>query len=534
MSIANFTAELNNTNYSDQEPVYSNLFKEYERVVIESLITSFGLDFIIHKTMDKHGGDVDTIHNVRKIGKDTKMTYKNELNKQKYEKLSSYKYSDYHNSKSNFSKIKHEAREKWQATGKNIKDEYMGGDIGFYGRTKNISPTKKAELDHIIATNEIHNDRGRVLAQLDGAELADSDSNLAWTNKSLNASMQNKSIKEYIDSNQNIDEKTKKNLLEQDAIAREEYNHKINISYYTSKAFWQDTAKASVKIGAAMGARQVLGFIFSEIWFEVKDEFSRGKEYGKSKWKQIARAVKRGFLNAKLKYKELWDKFIEGSIGGTISSLMTTLLNAFFTTAKIWVRVIRQTWASLVEAIKILFINPDYLPLGERMKAASKIIATAASVVAGSVVSDLIAKTGIGSIPVLGEIIQVFTGSLVTGILSITLLHWLDRSPIVNKMVNFLNKLPTMDNAINYYREQSRILEEYASQLMKIDLDTFQKETKIYQDALIGIEDIDNPIKLNLFLKEIRNKLGIASPFINHNDDINIFMKDLNSKLIFK
>jgi len=50
--------------------VMDSIFKQYERVVVESLITSFGLDIFIN---DQHGGDVDTVHNVRQIGKDEKM-----------------------------------------------------------------------------------------------------------------------------------------------------------------------------------------------------------------------------------------------------------------------------------------------------------------------------------------------------------------------------------------------------------------------------------------------------------------------------
>ena len=69
------------------ENVMSSIFKQYERVIVESLITSFGLDFIVK---DQHGGDVDTINNVRKIGKDEKMYYKNKQNEKNYENRGEY------------------------------------------------------------------------------------------------------------------------------------------------------------------------------------------------------------------------------------------------------------------------------------------------------------------------------------------------------------------------------------------------------------------------------------------------------------
>ena len=96
-----------------------------------------------------------------------------------------------------------------------------------------------------------------------------------------------------------------------------------------------------------MGLRQALGLVFSEIWFAVRDEIKQGKEDGKVLFNSIALGVKRGLENAKLKYKELWHKFIEGAVGGVLASLTTTLCNIFFTTAKNVVRIIRQSWVWL-------------------------------------------------------------------------------------------------------------------------------------------------------------------------------------------
>ena len=40
-----------------------DVLKEFEKTVLEKLVQSFGLDFILLN--DKLGGEVDTIHNVR-------------------------------------------------------------------------------------------------------------------------------------------------------------------------------------------------------------------------------------------------------------------------------------------------------------------------------------------------------------------------------------------------------------------------------------------------------------------------------------
>ena len=46
----------------ENETVFSQMWDAYRGVILHSIVTSFGLDFLVH---DQHGGDVDTIHGVR-------------------------------------------------------------------------------------------------------------------------------------------------------------------------------------------------------------------------------------------------------------------------------------------------------------------------------------------------------------------------------------------------------------------------------------------------------------------------------------
>lgn len=514
--------------------VYDSIFKQYERVIVESLITSFGLDFLVR---DQHGGDVDTVLNVRKIGKDKDMIYKNRQNQTDYETRGSYDYASYHNN-STFRKKKHDARDKWQETGQNIPNEYRdGSDIGFYGHTKAIPNDKKAELDHIIECKSIHDDRGRVLSGLNGVDLANTEDNLAWTDKNLNASigawargkndqyrkehgcdapMEEVDIKAYIEAHPDLDESTKARLLTHYERAKKAYDKQIEIAYYTSSKFFTDTTKAALKVGFAMGLRQVMELVFSEIWFAVKEKLGTRYQDGKNLFESIGEGVRTGFCRAKKKYKELWNKFIEGSTAGLLSSLTNTLTNIFFTTAKSIVRIMRQSWASLIEATKILLFNPECLPFGERIRATTKIIATGASVVAGSLVGDLIAKTGISSIPVLGDILQTFCSTLTTGILSCSLLYLLDRDSRVARIVNILNSIPTVDDVVNYYKLEALVLEDYCAKLMDIDIDSFRNEIGNFHYALSSITpEMSQPV-LNGSLKSAMEQLGIVCPYGKH------------------
>ena len=86
--MSEFMTEINNGMIPDpEENVFFSIWNEYERVIIKSLITSFGLDFLVK---DQHGGDVDTIQNVRQVGKDSEMYYKNQNNQMDYEKRGTY------------------------------------------------------------------------------------------------------------------------------------------------------------------------------------------------------------------------------------------------------------------------------------------------------------------------------------------------------------------------------------------------------------------------------------------------------------
>lgn len=544
-----------------EENVGQSIFQQYERVIVESLITAFGLDFII---TDRHGGDVDTINNVRKMDKgskdyDPQMTYKNKKNEAAY--LANGEYDKrtqraYHSSDGYISANRDAANKKDNGT---LIDSYTG---------KKIPRNAEIDLDHVIPTYKIHSDRGRILAGLDGIDLANSPENLKPTDRSLNRSMQDKDSQSYsnylnkkeaertktlaqLKNKASLDDKERKllhKLEEQESvdiskieraekIAKKSYEAKINRAYYASPQFRNDVAKAAGTVGAQMGLRQALGFVFCEVWFSVKDEFEKvrddaGFDLGEFMTK-IADGVKRGVESAKNKYRELLAKFSQGAVAGILSSVTTTICNIFFTTAKNVVRILRHTWASIVEAAKVLFINPDNYELGDRMRAVVKILATGASVVVGVLVSEAMENTPIGKIPVVGEIVQTFCGTLVTGIMSCSLLYFLDRSAIVNKLVASLNNMHTMSTEVAYFRDQAEYFEEYAAKLMDMDIESFRKETEMYNNLIISIDGAESESEINSIFKAAIKLLGGQLPW-DESMSFDDFMSDKSQHLEFK
>lgn len=517
---------INNYYPDPNENVVQSIFKQYENVIVQSIITSFGLDFLVK---DNHGGDVDTILNVRKIGKDENMTYKNSNNAKAYANRGEYDSHLYHSDSGYIEKNRAVSNQKKEGT---LVDAYTGNKIPVNGKT---------DLDHVISAKEIHEDRGRVLSGLSGVDLANSDENLQATNPHTNRTKKADSMEEFL--NKKGDEYTeaeKNRMLEIDKAARKSYEQKLNKAYYTSPAFATDVAKAAGKVGAKMGLRQLLGFVFAEIWFAIKDEFRKYDLHFNLEldlglfFESIGDGVKTGLNNAKNKYKELFEKFASGTMAGTLASLTTTLCNIFFTTAKNVVKIIRQSYASIVEAGKILLINPDNYPFGERLRAASKVIATGASVVLGGIVSESISKTPIASIPIIGDIVTTFCGTLCTGIVSCTLLYYLDRSKIINSIVEKLNNINPIDKEVEYYRKKAELFEKYAAELMQIDLDILRNEISVYSDAVDSISNIYDQKELNAVLKNKLLSLGITMSWEDSHGNFKDFMKDKNSRLVFE
>lgn len=523
------------------EDVVQVLLAEYERIVVRSLITSFGLDFIANTVsgqvgnpgiaMDRHGGDVDTILNVRQIGIDSRMAYKSQDNADAYETRGAYDSHDYHN-QPNYRAIKHDTRAAARDSGTGvIEDDYTGGRIAF--TTSKGNPGHTAELDHVISAKWIHDDRGRVLARQSGQELSDSPENYKFTNKSLNASMGAQDIMDYIDTHRDelapeqIERMTK--AYEE---ARESYEEKLESAYYSSPKFAADLAKAAGKQSLKMAARQVCGLVFAEIWFAVKEELAKVESgFDPAELaKAIGNGVKRGFGSAKSKYKELLTAAENGALSGALASVTTTLCNIFFTTSKNMGKIIRESYASLVDAGRVLLFNPDGYLMGEQLRAAAKILATGASVVLGSVVMELIAQTPIAAVPIVGVVVQTFCGALVSGVLSCTLLLFLDRSEWVNKLVDACDKAPTIDKAVDDLRQQAEYFAKYAAMLENIDYDRLEEEIAIYRKAADSLAAADSQEELNATLKAAASSLGISIPWEGSFDS---FMAAAHSKLVF-
>ena len=512
--------------------IFSDIWGEYERVILHSLVTSFGLDFLVH---DQRGGDVDTVLGVRETG-----IFKNSVYAQKYEERGKYSAHDYHSDDS-YTKITAEARRQFNETGTPIQDVYAPGNLLIFNKA--VGPWRRASLDHIISAHEVHDDPVRMLADLDGISLANDPENLRYTSFSLNAKMSDMTIDEFIawcdehpdkvnwngEKGAPLPEEVKKRLREEDARAREHYEARIAKSYYTSPQFYADAIAAAGKRGLEMGARQALGFVFLEIYYACKEELGAvlpGSDF-KECFEAIIRGIPKGFNNAQLRYKDLMSQFAQGFWAGALASLTTTLCNIFFTTEKNMVRYIRQGYAAVVQAGNVLLINPGDLLLGDQLKMTTIILGSGASVIAGTAVGDLLSTMPIASVPEVGPVVTTFVSVLVSGLLSCTMLILLDRSKLVNTLIGKMNQYATVEHTI---KETSKAFESMAAEIEGYDLDAFSTQCLQFRLIAAKIGQATSEEELSGLLMDALTSSGICLPW---NGDFDDFMSNPSNRLVF-
>lgn len=544
--------------------------KELEQTVVKSLTTTFGLDFLLLE--DKKGGDVDTIHKAREYQKDLKENGSSDIyvseqlaaqldsqgnNVDPYKKEREtengtiVKEDPYHTDKRFRDKAK--ADKKSRTEGK-LKDKYAKGD-------QPVDPDTQTQLDHVISSNEIHNDAGRILSGVDGVELSVAESNLASThyyvnnrksdmtmeefvNKEVPKILANKQAsvakkeeqlktmpentpeekhkkrqledsirkeKEHIEALENID---KEKMIEADRKAREEYNKKINSTYYKSSKFLKAAGSAAHKKGLQMGTRQALGLVLGEVWFELREQVP--VIYQKHKvgfdlekfWIDVQNTLKNIFLRVKARFKDLLITFKDSYIGGVLASINETILNAFFITQKMIGKMIREMWNSLVGIIKLIFFNPNNLALGDLLKEAMKLLALSVSTLVGTTLNNYL--NGLLVFPY-GDLMSAFISALVTGVLNLGFTYFLEHSQIMQKVWNYLNQFKSKyAKMVDHMKEINLELDHYLIELAKVELSFNVEELARFTNELCAA---NSELERSIVLQQEVARRDIELPF---------------------
>jgi len=434
---------------------FDKLISDCKKEVITSIVTPFGLGKVI-AVYDKVGGNVDTVHNVRDG------IYATEDAKKTYENRGDYNTHEYHS---------HQHYRDINKTNSKLKES---GELKDYMTGNTIERYEKSDLDHIISAKEIHDDAGRVLANKDGADLANTNTNLKATSSTSNRSKKADSMSDFISrKDENLkeievlkskdilshQEKNRVKKLEElqkidnekalkaDKDAREAYNKNINKTYYTSQEFVKNTVTTGASEGVKMGMQQALGLVMTEFFTALFDEildiykngYSNG--FGDDKFFTILKErLKRIALKIKDKWKNVATIFKDGFLSGFISNLVTTVINAFVTTGKRVVRIIREGICSLFKAVKLLLFPPKGMSFEDAMHEAKKLIASGLIISLGIIAEEYIDKLirGTGALSPFADILTtVFVGAI-TGLAVTMVVYHIDKKKNNKEMINTL------------------------------------------------------------------------------------------------
>lgn len=423
---------------------FDKLIDDCKKEVINSIVTPFGLGKIV-AAYDKVGGNVDTVHNAR--GR----IYATEKEQNTYENRGEYNSDEYHKDK-NYIEIN-----------KNHSQSRKEGEAIDYMTGQKLNPNESHDLDHVKSAKELHDDAGRVLAKIEGKELANTDTNLKPTTATINRSKKADDMQTFLDKKnqrvqkievikskdilsskeqkelQKLEELAKiddKKALQADKEARKGIDKEINKTYYTSKKFVTGVAITGVAESAKMGVQQAIGLVMSEFFTALFDEildiykngFSSGFEdkiFLSVLKERLTRIAKR----LKEKWKDVAIAFKDGFISGFISNLLTTAINIFVTTSKRIVRIIREGIFSLFKAVKILLFPPENLTYEEAIHEAKKLIVTGLIVSLGVLIEEAVSgflKSTAVLAPFADIITTIFVGAI-TGLAVTMAAYYLDK-----------------------------------------------------------------------------------------------------------
>lgn len=531
---------------NDKKETKKSIFKEYERVIIDSLLQTFGLDFII---IDQYGGDVDTIHNLEQVGDNSRMSVKNSDTRHKYEARGEYDSHKYHSDKQYIARNREFSKQRKSG---GIQDAY----------TKETLHSSH-DLDHIISAKSMHDNACVYATSLDPVTLVNSDDNLVPTISSVNRSKGAKSVSSFLSDWEStremrqtkikelhnkpiLTDKERKQLKKYEELeklkpeevkklynkSKQSMDNKLNKDYYTSSKFAKDTTKAALNLGGKMAVKQVIGFILVEVWFSVKERisFCSGDSL-KSFFSEILEGIKEGFTKAKSKYKEIISKIKEGLLSGIIASLMTTLTNTVKTLLESSVKVLRHASSAIVQSIKVLFFD-KHNSWQEKIHAVLVLLATSASTIIGSLIGGYLAPT-LSNIPIVGDLLVTFIEIFISGMLSCTLIYFIDKWNIAKKIVDFIQSLDVnpFGEYVESMKQRVAAYEAYVAKLLEVDVDSVVRETKRYAQVVSILQSGNDDAVINYKLKALFKDLEITLPW---KGDFSSFMSDKTSQLVFE
>lgn len=454
------------------------LFDQCANNALDAVVGHFGFAAVILDAKD--GGNVNTTHNVRNG------VYVSEKERQRYANRGEYNSDNYHQD-DNYKRI---SKEQSALKKQGKLEDYMTG--------KKINANADTDLDHVVAAKTIHDDPARVLAEMDGAKLANAESNLKMTDSSLNRSKKDKSAEKFLaDRDKRLkflaekekngaltpsQQKEKDKLLKQKEIqdenlkeqykqSKKEIDREVDKTYYTSSKPYKEALITGTQDAAKIAAYSALGVVLKDfikaIIIELKVTF---KEFGNESLKEILVRFKdricKVWEELKLKWKDILKGSFEEALQTFFSNLVVFIINIFATTLKSIVQIVRAGFTSLWQAVKIITNPPKDMPKEDIYYEASKIMVTgliSAVTMLGSesVKNSLLTIPGLNALLILpipfmsqtiGEALSLCISAACGAILSTIAIFYMDKWRNDSKIGSLKVQLVAQNGVVMHYK----------------------------------------------------------------------------------
>lgn len=352
------------------------------------------------------GGNISTIHNAKNN------VFVDDEHKERFNKS-----FDRKNYEGSGERTLHNQRKKLFNENEVIYDSYTGRELKKDGRT---------HLDHVVSAKEIHdNDAARLyMRDADRNNMATSSENMAPTDGSLNQSKGEHDLLDWMDKEKNGQSNADRFGIDRKKATEIHDRSSNKIKHDVAKAHLAEITNGAKVQGIQEAKRQVVGILILEFHDIFTNEFKlylknirNWKSFSDkvAKFKQMMVRVKgnliQRFRNLKEFISKIFGAAVQGMVSGIVGALITAVINTFITTLKNVARLIQQSVSSLVQAGKVLFVNPDNLPMKERIKAFTKILLTGILAVLGGFLEEAV-KTGLMGMGVPGMLSGWIAGGL--------------------------------------------------------------------------------------------------------------------------
>ncbi len=396
--------------------------------VLACIIKPFGLARILFQ--DRDGGNVTTLHNA-KDG-----VYAGEADQDRFERP--YDPHEFH-----------VASERYHQRRDELRDAARRGELrDVYNPARDLSDgpdgRQRWDTEHVVAAREVHDDE-RVKLFLDeqgGADLANLPENLGATVDSLNRSKGLASLVVWPTQPNTHDprgttaeflgvDRDEARRVDRTARARMDAElGRARVRYYGSRIIG-----TGIKEGVKMGVQQALGMLLFElttaVFDEVKDCMERGLFQGETDRSLVAELtarLRRVCERLAARWRDLGRAFVDGSVSGFLSNLVTVVINMFVRTGRRLVRIIREGFFAVMKALHMALFPPEGMSPDQARHEATKLLAAGLAIAGGVLLEEAIDKA-IKAAPLLEPLADVLTTVMVglaTGLATVALVHLLE------------------------------------------------------------------------------------------------------------